>query len=391
MSSSEGIVANRNAAPAITVGPAQQLAAPRPDAAARPSAHDNRLPFIHGLRGVAASAVTLFHLYEATPVSQQVVATIPAILDGMLRLGFLGVDLFFAISGFVISLTLYKRLATLREWGRFFLRRQLRLDPPYWTAILISIVSAVVLNALRPSTHAPVPSVTDLIIHLFYLQDFFGIKAIAGIFWTLCLEIQFYLFFGALMLLLARSSWSGRAFGWLMLPLYVLSIACFWGLVPFPRGLFIARWFEFFTGVVIFLYWRKQLSLLQVAAYLGALLAVLVINPVADSDTAQATAATVLLIGLIFLLAVESGRVKTWFDVNVLRYLGDISYSLYLMHALVGIRLLKLVVHEDSSAPTAWLLYFVALTMSVAASDIMFRLIERPSMRLSHRLKWRGT
>lgn len=68
---------------------------------------------------------------------------------------------------------------------------------------------------------------------------------------------------------------------------------------------------------------------------------------------------------------------------------GDISHSLWLMHALIGIRLLKIVVHAQHSAFRTWLIYLMALILSVAAADLMYRLIERPSMRLSHRLKWR--
>jgi peptidoglycan/LPS O-acetylase OafA/YrhL len=365
------------------------LAAPPVPAGESASKRDARLPFIHGLRGVAASSVTVFHLYSATPVSEHIALIVPSFIDGLIQLGFLGVDLFFVISGFVISLTLHNRLRTLAEWGRFFLRRQLRLDPPYWTTIALSIVSALALNAIKPSVHAPVPSVSDVIIHLFYLQDFLHRKSIVGIFWTLCFEIQFYLFFGVLVLLKVRSDISGRLFGWLMMPLYLLSVACFWQLLPYPDGLFISRWFEFFTGVIVYMYWRKEFSLSQVSIYLGMLLVVLLVNPATDNGIAQVTSATVLIIGLIFLLAVESGGVQTWLSSRVLRYLGDISYSLYLMHALVGIRLLKVLVGEHSTVSATLALYAVALVVSIAASDLLFRTIERPSMRLSHRLSWR--
>src|ERR1700676_4396079 len=133
---------------------------------------DGRLAFVHGLRGVAALMVALFHCYSSTPVADRLTATMSSMADGTMRLGFLGVDLFFIISGFVISLTLYKRLSTLGECGLFFLRRQLRLDPPYWAAIALSIGSALLVNRLHPLTAAPVPSVGDLIAHLFYLEDF---------------------------------------------------------------------------------------------------------------------------------------------------------------------------------------------------------------------------
>ena len=56
-------------------------------------------------------------------------------------------------------------------------------------------------------------SVGDVIAHLFYLQDLLSIKDIARVFWTPCLEIQFYLFFGVAIVLFQQSSVSGRPFG----------------------------------------------------------------------------------------------------------------------------------------------------------------------------------
>ncbi|HEY3731136.1 MAG TPA: acyltransferase [Steroidobacteraceae bacterium] len=365
--------------------PPQSTPAPAPAAA-----REGRLAFVHGLRGIAAMAVALFHCYDSTPVSQRVVSTVSSTVDGAMQLGFLGVDLFFVISGFVISLTLYGRLSTAGEWGRFFVRRQLRLDPPYWTAIAMSIVSALMVNHLRPGTGAPVPSVGDVVAHVFYLQDFLGIKDIVGVFWTLCLEIQFYLFFGAVVLLFDRSALSGRAFGWIMLPLYLISIACFWDLLPNVPGLFLWRWFEFFTGVVLFLFWRRQIGGAQLAAYLVAPLAITLVNPASDNGIAQVTSITLVLIALLFVLAVRTGGLRSWLDRPLLIYLGNISYSLYLMHAVVGIRLLKLVVRPDASAAEAWALYVMALLLSIGASDVIFRLIERPSMKLSHHMRWRS-
>jgi peptidoglycan/LPS O-acetylase OafA/YrhL len=368
-----------------TVG---QAAALRVAGTTQSAGRGGKLPFIHGLRGFASTAVAIYHCYHSTPVSAQVAATVPAVTDHVVNLGFLGVDMFFVISGFVIALTLYKRLSSIGEWGRFFVRRQLRLDPPYWTAIVLTIVSGIAVNRVNAGAGAPVPSASDVVAHLFYLQEFLGIKQIVGVFWTLCFEVQFYLFFGVTMLLLAKSKLSGRAFGWLMLPLYVLSILCFWGVVPYPRGLFIPRWFEFFTGVVLFMYWRAQLNRTVLGVYLGVLLAALFISPQIHNNEAMVILLSLLLISVMFLFAVETGGMKTWLAAPLMRYLGDISYSLYIMHAVVGIRLLKLLVHPQSSASYAWFMFAVVLLLSIAASDLMFRFIERPSMNLSHRLKW---
>jgi peptidoglycan/LPS O-acetylase OafA/YrhL len=153
--------------------------------------------------------------------------------------------------------------------------------------------------------------------------------------------------------------------------------------------LFIPNWFEFFIGAVLFLLWRRQVSRALLAAYLGVLLAFLVADVPTSNEIAAVTTATVLLIALMFWYAAESGAIGSWLRSAPLRYLGDISYSLYLMHAVLGIRLLKLWVHPGDGALRAWTMFAAALLISVLAADLMFRMIERPSMRFSRRLKWR--
>ncbi len=359
-----------------------------PAHAPRAATASPHLSFIHGLRGIAAMLVVFFHLYDSTPVAHKVASVIPALIDGLLRLGFLGVDLFFVISGYVIALTLYGRMATPRDGLRFFLRRQIRLDPPYWAAIAASIVSALLLQYLRPAAGAPVPEVAAVIAHLFYLQDFLGYKQIVGVFWTLCLEVQFYLLMVASVLLMVRLKLSHRALVWGLLPLYFLSLAGFWGLVELPSALFINRWFAFFSGVVLFFFARKQVGLGELLAVLLAPLAMLLVSPQTDNDIAAVTQVTVLLISLLFLLADRLQAMPRWLSGRVVSYLGTISYSLYLMHAVVGIRAVKLLVNDGTSIGLTWLLYAAGILISILSADLLYRLIEKPSQRLSQRLRW---
>ena len=76
----------------------------------------------------------------------------------------------------------------------FVLRRSIRLDPPYWAAIALY---CAYLFFRRSVAHANIalPSPGQLVSHLFYLQDILGYGDINVAFWTLCIEIQFYLVF----------------------------------------------------------------------------------------------------------------------------------------------------------------------------------------------------
>lgn len=333
--------------------------------------------------------VVLFHLYDSTPVASILADRVPALIDGVLKLGFLGVYLFFVISGYVISLTLYRRMSSFGEGLRFFVRRQLRLDPPYWIAIAISVASALAINSLRPETHSPVPSLLTILAHLVYLQDLLHLQAIAGVFWTLCFEIQFYLFFVAVIVIAAKLRLSLHVLGWWMLPVYLLSIANWWNLVPITENFALTLWFAFFLGVVVFMYGRGEFSRLQLGLYFSIPLALLIADPPTINGIAEVSVVTTLLTALVFLLAQVGGGIRSWLSGSVLSYLGTISYSLYLMHAIIGIRLLKLILRPDAPPGQAVVLYLAVVLVSIVAADGVYRFVERPSQRLSKRLSWR--
>ena len=68
---------------------------------------------------------------------------VPAPLETALKLGFVGVDIFFVLSGFVIAYSVREARITPRFLGRFALRRSIRLDPPYWITIAIARQSGI--------------------------------------------------------------------------------------------------------------------------------------------------------------------------------------------------------------------------------------------------------
>jgi peptidoglycan/LPS O-acetylase OafA/YrhL len=112
--------------------------------------------------------------------------------------GYLGVAVFFVLSGYVITMAVGTNKITLGFLGRFAARRSLRLDPPYW--VNIAVVIALMLVAARVGVEKPFPSASTIFVNLIYLQDLLGVQALSSVYWTLCLEVQFYL---VLILLLA--------------------------------------------------------------------------------------------------------------------------------------------------------------------------------------------
>src|SRR5262245_44222872 len=98
---------------------------------------EGRFVFIDGLRGIAALSVVLYHFNEA--VIRQSARWVPHVVEAVLHRGFLGVEIFFVISGFVIAFSVRDGNYTPGYLFRFCLRRSIRLDPPYWATIALEL------------------------------------------------------------------------------------------------------------------------------------------------------------------------------------------------------------------------------------------------------------
>ena len=343
------------------------------------AAVSTRLLFLDAVRGFAALAVALFHFYYVTPVFSHWIAREPALVDMLLSNLYLGVEGFFVISGFVISLTLTKSVRDWRSAGLFILRRQVRLDPPYWLTIAASLASVVAFNAWKGPGTMAYPSPPQIVAHLFYAQEILGYEHIVGIFWTLCLEVQFYLVFLAMRMFLLHSGWPVARTVWLFLPLYLGSLFSYSHDLPelYP-GQFLSWWYAFYCGCLLSWFYQKQISLGLLLLHFGLHGAYCLLR-------FEFSPAFCLLVALCFLLACLRQGLGRWCSGTVFQYFGRISYSLYLTHALIGIRLLKVVVKESTSLPMTLVWYLAALAISIAAADVFYRLVEKPSIGWSKR------
>lgn len=156
-----------------------------------------RIEFLDGLRGVAIISVVLYHAYDRYE---------PVDAPGLhpFRFGFLGVNLFFLISGFVILLSLERT----KNYFTFLYLRWRRLFPAMLTATVLLYISAFWLVE-RPRG---IPLPQDVLPGLFFfdphiLNVFFKntFHSLEGSFWSLYVEVKFYLIFGALFFWLGRN------------------------------------------------------------------------------------------------------------------------------------------------------------------------------------------
>jgi peptidoglycan/LPS O-acetylase OafA/YrhL len=151
-----------------------------------------RLRSIDGLRGIAVLSVLCVHIFHW-------------------RMGARGVDLFFVISGFCLGLHALERGFDM--W-KFAGARARRILPPYYAAIAIGIIASVGDGRL-PLSHALAEGARNVV----FMSEWQPLPTLNGTFWTILLEVRWYVYFPALLWVYVRSKW---AFGAIM-------AACMWG------------------------------------------------------------------------------------------------------------------------------------------------------------------
>src|SRR5215813_5081606 len=148
-----------------------------------------RLRTLDCLRGIAALSVAWYHVTCGNPRF-----AVPEVIKASGAHGWLGVEVFFVISGFVIPYALYGARYRLRDYGRFLLKRIVRLDPPYLVSLGMVAMLAYASAAL-PGFRGRPPSFTvpQLASHVGYATGLLGYEWVNIAYWSLALEFQYYL------------------------------------------------------------------------------------------------------------------------------------------------------------------------------------------------------
>jgi peptidoglycan/LPS O-acetylase OafA/YrhL len=373
-----------------------------------PRGFEGRSTFIDALRGVAAFSVACYHITRYGPLPKPAREVIPTLLQGWFDHGWIGVQVFFVISGFVIAYSVRSARVTPGYVANYALRRSIRLDPPYWTTILFVLVLHAILHLHLgfdspldiPSKLEPALSWRLLGAHVLYLQNILGYDNMSAGFWTLCIEVQFYLLYVVGQGIVQRFPYRGRQtpadaspLGLLTVfaPLALLSLFVWNG--EYHNDMWIIRFFcMFFLGSAA--WWAldgripQSVFWIYAAAFAGRILWQVQSEGWSDNLTVGLSAA--LAAGLSIYVAGRLGRLGTWLNFGLLQYLGRISYSLYLIHFPMSHVVTTLGTQVSGKTPspavaTLWLV--LALAASLAAAHVMYVFIEAPSVRFASRFK----
>ncbi len=340
-------------------------------------------PSLDGLRGVSILAVAWFHAGGHRA--------------GILGQGHLGVHLFFAISGFLITTLM------LRERDRtgaislrnFYVRRTLRIFPAYYATVLLYVT---LVAAIEPNSPAGAQFWSNLPSFLTYTSNWFvdlasGPRVIFYFAWSLATEEQFYAMWPwvvrfsrrwyqpVLVMLgllavgeIARFGIPPRAMmGQPLLTRVLGSIAS-----PICLGCVLASLLHRESGYRVALVVAGRAWSAPLATAL--LLATLVVD---GMPLLVISLAMTYLVATVVIRSDHSMRAA--FDGKALTYVGKISYGLYLYHMLAINIMRRFVV--PSQGPV--LVFLLALPLAVAIATVSYRYFEFPLQRLKHRFEVR--
>ena len=317
-----------------------------------------QIPIINNLRGIAALLVCLFHFVFSTKnyiTNQQ-------ILD-VFYFGQYGVQLFFIISGIVIPLSLLKSNYTLLKFPSFFLKRIIRIEPPYLVALSIAILIIIIRGNVSKLNY------TQIALHIGYLIPFFldEYAWLNEVFWTLAIEFQYYLIISVLIVLLTNNTFIGRLTFYLIFLLmpFLYSNSNFF---PFYAPMFL-------IGILWCLFFLTKINSLEFICLLVASVSVTFFK-IGHID------AFIGLFTIIFIHFLKN------YSNKLLLFFGNISYTMYLIHPLIGASCINILSHKFALSWQKPIVIIVGFVVTTVSSYILYLIIEKPTQSLSKKIKY---
>ena len=323
----------------------------------RPSS-SSRLHALDALRGIAALAVVGFHYTANLQYNYPQFQPAFSIPHGQRRF-------FFIVSGFFIFMS----LGNARSATDFAVSRFARLFPAYWAAVLLT-ATTLATGGLPDRTLTLLPTLFNLTM----LQEFFGIRHVDGVYWTLSRELVFYAGMATL-LIFRQIARTHLIIGSLLALQAAISIAVHASVIALPGrhapSLLLYPYFHLFAaGIALFGIHRSPSSRRDWFLLAATIACELLLPPPNDAVLGHLIVLT--SIGAVWMAI--TGRLQ-WLARKPLLWLGSISYALYLIHQNIGYWL----IHRLTSA--GWSLHgaiLAALLLAIALAHALRNLVEEP-------------
>lgn len=326
-----------------------------------------RLKELDLLRFLAAMAVVFFH-YAFRGYAKGDMSEMPyPLLAEPAKYGYLGVELFFMISGFVILMT-----ASSNDLKVFFISRVVRLCPAFWVCCTLTFIITLAIGQPRYTA-----TVYQYVINMAFLSDLTGVLPIDGVYWSLFVEIQFYLMISVLL----GFKKIDRIELYLVLWLLISATA---EILSFEklRSILITDYAAYFAaGATFYLIWAKGLTKLRALLLAGALALACytaivwaeLLEPKYSTEYDPVIVCSIISVFFVvfFLIAMNKTGVIGTLNWTLL---GALTYPLYLLHQMIGFMIFNI---AYPAVNPHWLLWGT-IALMISASYLIHKKIEVP-------------
>jgi peptidoglycan/LPS O-acetylase OafA/YrhL len=315
---------------------------------------------INFLRAVASISVCLFHLACGNPNLLGKNNLIYQLLDR----NDLRVNVFFIVSGFIICYTLPTNYQ-LRNFGSFFKKRLMRVEPPYLMSILLTLIVAYIASLV---THnLMIISWKNLLYHIGYLNNFTTNTYINVVYWTLGIEFQFYIIIGLLFPFINKSVY--------FLTLIIISLLASSYIKINNTSLIFEHLPLFSVGILMyFISYNKNKHPKSILICL--MLLTLFVIALSKLEDLYVSLFTICIISIPFP------------NSKLIGFLSKISYSLYLIHVPIGGRIINLSLRFVKTDSQRYLTIAIAFALSIIVAYLFHFIIEKPAIKWSKNMRY---
>ncbi len=290
------------------------------------------------------------------------------ILPYIHNIGYMAVIVFFTISGFVIPWWLFHCQYEIKDYFRFCARRLIRIEPPFIIALGLAIAYTYI-RTLSPYYNGveTFPTVKQILLQLGYLVPFFeGERWVRDSYWTLAVEAQWYLTMGLMYPLFFSKK------------MYIRLITYCAILIPcFLVNQYLLHYFPvLLIGTLLCSYVTKTIGK---AEYLSITILYLIYLFYGAGSGLLVIFGSIIIIPMLLLYSDYKNK--------KLSFIGNMSYSVYLMHSLTGTALVNYFSHICTNTFEKIIVVFGGIVFTLICSYVFYRLVEKPSHKLSLKIK----
>lgn len=365
------------------------------------------LPQLDGLRFFAFFLVFIHHFMPLTPFLKEN-HTAYNIMRSLHNFGWIGVDLFLTLSAFLLTTLLAIEHQSFGQFSikKFFIRRALRIWPLYYLIIILSFFIFPIFHFLSPEFHSPI--YTNFIHqHLIPFSLFLGNFSYAFFtssltipimpLWTISLEEQFYFIWPILLFILfpLRKKWFYIILSLMIILSVIIRIYIISNQISYPAiwVLTFARLDPFALGAMISYFYlnndHRSWPLMALCAAIFLLKAVISSTLIGLPNTIWQFFAVDLASALLIYTAIYSQFIKKILSIQLLRWLGKISFGLYVYHFMLinllypyYVRLIEGLEDVHRTKLVIWGLFFcIALGLTIACAALSYYLYEKPFLK----------